>query len=306
MNRIDRLTAILMLLQSRPRTSEEIARQFEVSRRTVLRDVQALCEIGVPIIAREGAGGGYSLPQDYALAPLRLSGAETFLLLLALDTLARLSEAPFAQERVSLIAKLRAILPAQHIDDVESMLATVSVDVPRRQQRAPFLDQVIAAARERRWIEVTYQSAERTTTQRIMPRQVSAQGGYWYCQAYSHDRQEERMYRVDRIRALALASGDLPPAPAAPRAYGHPDHPEVRAELSPRGVALVESEPQLGQHIERLPGGAGRLAFRCPPSELSWYARYFASLGADAKVHAPPELRASICELALQLLEQYR
>jgi predicted DNA-binding transcriptional regulator YafY len=305
MNRIDRLTAILLLLQSRPRTSEEIARQFEVSRRTVLRDVQALCEIGVPIIAREGAGGGYSLPHDYALAPLRLSGPETFLLLLALDTLARLSAAPFAQERVTLIAKLRAIIPAQQIDDVVDLLATVSVDMPRRQQRAPFLDQVIVAARERRWIEVTYQSAERTTTQRIMPRQVSAQSGYWYCQAYSHERQEERVYRVDRIRALVPADGDLPPAPAAPRPYGHPEHPEVRADLSPRGVAYVESEPQLGQHIERLPDGAGRLAFRCPPSELGWFARYFASLGADAEVHAPPELRAGIRELALQLLEQY-
>jgi len=57
MNRVDRLTAILLLLQERPRTSEEIARRFEVSKRTVLRDVQALSEMGVPVIARDGAGG---------------------------------------------------------------------------------------------------------------------------------------------------------------------------------------------------------------------------------------------------------
>jgi predicted DNA-binding transcriptional regulator YafY len=60
MNRTDRLTAILLLLQERSRTAGEIARHFEVSRRTVLRDVQALCEIGVPIVAREGVGGGAS------------------------------------------------------------------------------------------------------------------------------------------------------------------------------------------------------------------------------------------------------
>ncbi|MBC8074651.1 MAG: HTH domain-containing protein, partial [Chloroflexales bacterium] len=54
MNRVERLTGIVLLLQERPRTAEQIAAHFAVSRRTVLRDVQALCEIGVPLIAREG------------------------------------------------------------------------------------------------------------------------------------------------------------------------------------------------------------------------------------------------------------
>ena len=63
MNRTERLTAIILLLQERPRTAEQIARAFEVSRRTILRDMQALSEIGVPLIAREGAGGGYALPE---------------------------------------------------------------------------------------------------------------------------------------------------------------------------------------------------------------------------------------------------
>ena len=53
MNRIERLTGILLLLQERPRTSQDIADHFEVSRRTILRDVQARCEMGVPVIAGE-------------------------------------------------------------------------------------------------------------------------------------------------------------------------------------------------------------------------------------------------------------
>jgi predicted DNA-binding transcriptional regulator YafY len=306
MNRIDRLTAILLLLQAKPRTSEEIAQQFEVSKRTILRDVQALCEMGVPIIAREGAGGGYSLPLDYVLAPLRLNAHEAFLLLLSLDTIARLSEAPFAQERVSLIAKLRALLPQQQIEDVEHLLATVTVDIPRRAQRAPFLDQLIAAASGKQWLEITYQSADRVSMLHIMPRQISTQNGFWYCRAYAYEQQEERTYRVDRIRALALPTAELPPASLeAPRPYAHESHPEVLVSLTVRGVAYAESEPQLGQQIVRLPDGAGRLAFRCPPSELDWFARYFAGLGADATVQGPPELRQSIRRLAQQLLLQY-
>ena len=71
MNRIDRLTGILLLLQRRPRTAEEIARRFEVSKRTVVRDMWALRDIGVPIFAQDGAKGGYSLPRDIASRPCR-------------------------------------------------------------------------------------------------------------------------------------------------------------------------------------------------------------------------------------------
>ena len=85
MTRIERLAAILLLLQQRPHTSEEIAAHFEVSRRTVLRDVQALSEMGVPVIAREGPGGGYALPAEYHTTPLPLTANEAFLLLLALE-----------------------------------------------------------------------------------------------------------------------------------------------------------------------------------------------------------------------------
>ena len=69
MNRIDRLTAILLLLQGRKRTAGEIAQRFEISRRTALRDMQALSEMGIPIVADQGASGGYTLPLDYSLPP---------------------------------------------------------------------------------------------------------------------------------------------------------------------------------------------------------------------------------------------
>ena len=80
MNRIDRLTAIILLLQSGKRTANEIAHRFEVSKRTAFRDIQALCEIGVPIVTEAGAHGGYTLMPDYSLAPLQLTLREALLL----------------------------------------------------------------------------------------------------------------------------------------------------------------------------------------------------------------------------------
>lgn len=305
MNRIERLTATLLLLQERPRTSHALARAFEVSRRTVLRDVQALCEMGVPIVAQEGAGGGYSLPDSYRLSPLPLSHGESFLLLLGLRALGRLSETPFAPERASLTAKLQALLPEALRAELERLLDSVALDIPRRPERAPHLDTLIAAARDGAWLRAEYRSAERRSVQHILPRQVVSQGGFWYCHAYSHERGEQRVYRVDRFGSLGPAPRSFDGAAAPdPPPYDHESHPQVHATLTPRAAALLEAEPHLSRHIQ--PGEAGHeLRLRCPPGELDWYARTLAGLGAAVTVHAPPELRERMARIGRELRDTY-
>ena len=105
MNRIDRLTAIILLLQGGKRTASEIARRFEVSKRTVFRDIEALCEMGVPVVTEAGVHGGYTLMPDYSVAPLQLTSRETLLLRLALSSVSQLADTPFKRERESLLAR---------------------------------------------------------------------------------------------------------------------------------------------------------------------------------------------------------
>lgn len=307
MNRIERLTAIVLLLQEKSHTSAAIARHFEVSKRTILRDVQALSEMGIPVIAREGVGGGYALPDDYYLAPLPLSLQESFLLHLALRSLIGLAALPFEPARASLLIKLRSILPKAQLAGLEPMLERVEVDIPHRLQPAPFLDDLMAAMQAQRWLEVTYQSAERRSTQQLLPQQLSTQNGFWYCRAYSHTHQTERIYRVDRIRTLAWLANPLPTPTHPPSVpYTHESHPQIVAFLTAQGVAYVESEPQLGQSIQHHADGTGSLNFRCPPTELKWYTRYFASLGDDVLVQEPQELRQQIYQLGQKLTNLYQ
>lgn len=306
MNRIERLTAILLLLQEKPRTSMEIARHFEVSKRTVLRDVEALCQMGVPVISQDGAGGGYSLPSSYRLTPLPLTSNEAFLLLLSLGSITQLSDTPYAQERASLVAKLQSLLSSEQKQEVEQMLATVAVDVPERKQRSPHLEALIEAAREQRWVLITYQTGPNPSSIHILPRQITTQNGYWYCRAYCYEDEEERTYRVDRVQNVTNAPSRFRYIEAPePRPYSYESHPEVRVTLTARGAASVESEPHLGQQLQRHPDGTGHLAFRCPPSELNYYARYFGGLGDDAQVEAPQELRERLADLARKLSKEY-
>ena len=306
MNRVERLAAILLLLQERPHTSDEIARRFEVSRRTILRDVQGLSEMGVPVIAREGPGGGYSLDGDYRTEPLPLTRNEAFLLLLALDAVQRLSDLPFKREMTSLATKLRALLPQGELTGAQGLLSNIGLEVPTRQQRAPFLETLLQAAQSGTWLHVVYRSAERTSTQHLLPKQIYAQNGFWYCSAYAHERGETRTYRVDRIQSIQPPAADFTPAPIPePLPYDHDSHPEIHARLTPRGADLVESDIHIGSSVQRIPGRGAELRLRCPPSELDYYARYFSALGQEVEVLAPESLRARMCELGKILLERY-
>ncbi len=306
MNHIERLAAILLLLQERPYTSQEIARRFEVSRRTVLRDVQALSEMGVPVIAREGPGGGYTLPADYRTQPLPLTRNEAFLLLLALTSVERLSDLPFKQEMASLLTKLRALLPQSELSGAKGLLTSVGMDVPTREQRAPFIEALLQAAQNESWVRVSYRSSGRISTQHLLPGQVYTQNGFWYCRALSNERGEERTYRIDRVISIDPPDAGFSPVPIRESLpYDHESHPEVRARLTARGADLMESEPHAGRSVRREPGQAGELVLRCPPDELDWYARLFASLGDEVEVLAPPELRQKMLDLGQKLVERY-
>jgi predicted DNA-binding transcriptional regulator YafY len=113
-------------------------------------------------------------------------------------------------------------------------------------------------------------------------------------------------YRVDRILGLeAPETGFQEAAPVEPLAYDHPSHPEIRAELSGRGALIVEIEPHIADHLRPNPEGGALLVFRCPPAELDYFARYFAGLGADIRVLAPPELRQRMAEIGQNLVKSY-
>lgn len=152
MNRIDRLTAILLLLQGKKRTARELARRFEISRRTVLRDMQALSEMGIPIVAEQGVSGGYTLPPDYSLPPLALTLHEALLLRLALGGLARLTAMPYNDERESLLAKVDTLLPHYARARLDQDEQTLSIDIPSRPYPTPFLDRLLENARAERWV----------------------------------------------------------------------------------------------------------------------------------------------------------
>jgi predicted DNA-binding transcriptional regulator YafY len=304
MNRMDRLTAMVLMLQDRSRTAGEMAGHFEVSRRTILRDVQALCEIGVPVISREGVGGGYSLPAEYRVRSLPLNTNETILLLFALGALQKLGASPFAAERVSLVAKLRAMVPHQALPEADAAMEHLGLIMPHR-QKAPFLDQLVEHTRNSDWISAAYRSARGTSNCLLQPRRLWCHGGLWYCRALSHDHGTERTYRVDRFERVLRTDPPTQPTPVPCLPYDDPSHPEVCIRLSTLAVAEAELEPDLGYAVVRLEDGTGHWRFRCPPSEHAWLSRYLLRMGSEITIESPADLRERVRVLAQKMAEHH-
>jgi predicted DNA-binding transcriptional regulator YafY len=305
MNRMDRLLAILLLLQGGKRTAREIAQRFEVTKRTVLRDMQALCEIGIPIIAELGASGGYTLLSDYSLPPVALTLHEALLLQLALSSLSQLGETPFKQERESLLAKVQTLIPRHRRFEVNQLQQRLSLDVPTRALPTPFLDYLLESAHAGRWVAVTYRSSHGVSQQTLLPIHVHTSQGLWYCEAYSSEHREMRRYRVDRF---LLVQATLAPELLEPRSIPPQEHssfPEVCIRLTARGVLILESDQHLGPSIQRPGEEGGWLCERFPPQEYDWLVRVIMSLGVEAKVLAPEDLQKRVWQEIQNVARHY-
>lgn len=307
MNRIDRLTAILLLLQTGKRSAAEIAQHFEVSRRTIQRDIDALCEMGIPIAADLGVTGGYSLPQDYTLPPLALTLHEALLLRLALSSLSQLSATPFEQERESLLAKIQTLLPRRESEHLEELTQTLSLNVPSLPYPTPFLDQLLESAREHQWVCVTYRSEKGVSQQTLLPTRLRTHEGLWYCDGYSHERQAWRIYRVDRFLDVKTAPSPQPTLEHSPPipTREHPSFPEIRVHLTVRGVLRLEHDAYLGPRLQRQDNGEGLLSLHWQPQEYDWLVRVFLSLGTDATILTPEALRARVQQEAQNIARHH-
>jgi predicted DNA-binding transcriptional regulator YafY len=302
MNKIERLTNEILLLQERGRGSEELARLLEVSKRTILRDIQALCEMGVPIIARDGMYGGYTLAGEYTVQPLQLTWKEMLLLMLALGGLSKMADAPFQAERNSLMSKIQALLPEKHRDRVEGLLEKLSIEVPDRPQRSPMLEALVGLLESGKWLTMSYRSAGPAFKVTGKPLRVYADRGFWYLRALVEG--QDRAYRVDRIEEIEetepLSSSVVEQLP-----YTDPSHPLVRVCLGPKGIRRVENDQHLYSLVTGLEPPA-TIEFNCPPHELEWYAKFFGEMGEEAIIDSPPELIERVIERAETLLKIYR
>lgn len=207
MNRIDRLTAILIQLQSqRVVKAQDIADRFEISLRTVYRDVKALEEAGVPLIGE--AGVGYSLVEGYRLPPVMFSREEATAFLTAEKLVARLADSAMSKDFKSAMYKIKAVLKSSEKDYLEAIDSSIEVLKSHRQLQSKsdlnLLPLIFAAIGDKCLLKMNYFANYRqeSSNRFVEPIGVFYAENYWHLIAFCRMRQAIRDFRIDRISEL--------------------------------------------------------------------------------------------------------
>jgi predicted DNA-binding transcriptional regulator YafY len=210
MNRTDRLLAIVIELQGKgTQRAEDLAATFEVSKRTIYRDIQAVSEAGVPIIASPGRG--YALVEGYFLPPLSFTSNEAIHLLLGSDVMAGSFDAEYRAAAQSAGRKIAGVLPERLRADVQALRESIHFIAEERAGASPtaeLLAQLRRSIIKRQTVRCDYTAHQGTigteSNREADPYALVHVGGAWYLVAYCRLRQSVGRFRLERIERLVL------------------------------------------------------------------------------------------------------
>src|SRR5918997_5595330 len=243
-----RLLELLVRVQTKPRfTAAELAEEFGVSRRTMLRDLHALSGMGVPLRSTPGPGGGYSLPRGGRRLSPSLTVDEALALIVSYEALLRYPDSPFSAQNLSAVTKLRAALPPDVVAELDRLRRHVALVEPVRDYEAPLLGELLRASLDEAHLKIAYDSIRSGVSERVVfPFGLYASQGFWYCACFDHKRGANVSMRADRFLSAERVGGFERPAHVPlerwPHDMGDADEEwaKVRARVTARGAKSFE------------------------------------------------------------------
>ncbi|RPH31806.1 MAG: YafY family transcriptional regulator [Bacteroidales bacterium] len=216
MNRFDRVSAILIMLQTKKWvTANEISQRFEVSVRTIYRDIRTLQEAGIPIGAE--AGKGYFIVDGFHLPPVMFTPDEAASLLLAGKLIEKMSDKSIGQGFKSALEKICAILPDKEKGYIDNLDKGIEVfynsSLISSKIASNILSEIQRALANKFVINIEYQSLhknENLTNRSVEPIVLCFYSMHWHLIAYCRLRNEFRDFRVDRIKRVTPSNEICP------------------------------------------------------------------------------------------------
>ncbi|WP_105565580.1 helix-turn-helix transcriptional regulator [Microbacterium halophytorum] len=315
-----RALRLIELLQSaQQRTVAELADRLDVDERTIRRDMARLVDLGLPVETLRGRYGGYRLAPGRRVLPLMFSAEEAVAVYLGLARAQAASREPelAAQTALSKIRRALPIADAQRVDDLLSAMTRTSPHGDTAPDPAVMLTLAEAVVR-RQGLDLRYVSRAGASSRRaVHPYGLVAHSDRWYLVALDTDQQEERTFRVDRIRSVRSLRETFTP-PQRPDAEAHlldlfaaaqyrwhvvlrirTSEERIRGHL-PRSVARLE----LVDRGETDAGDAGLPWYRAEihAESLDWLPPVIAALDCEVTIEGPDELRDRVRDAAARML----
>ena len=297
----DRLFQLLyLLLEKGTQAAPQLARELNVSVRTVYRDVEALSMAGVPVYASQGRGGGISLTDGYALSKALLSDEEQNQILFAIQSL-RAADRPVD----ALLSKLGGVFNKQNVNWIEVDFSRWGFGQTDRER----FENIKAAILEKRVLLLRYCAAYGAVSERkVKPFKLVFKDKSWYLHAYCLKAEDYRLFKISRIQDLVPQDEwftenfeDAPPLEMMPGT--DLSIPAVRLRFSPAVAfrVLDEFDPR---DILREESGAYLVEVRFPLD--GWTLGYLSTFGAEVTILEPKELQDRMREYVRKICAHYQ
>jgi proteasome accessory factor C len=305
------LTLVPYAIQHPGTTTKELSERFDVDEDDLLRDLNMLFQSGLPpygpgdlidVLIEDGQV--WITMADYFSRPVRLTRSEAVALYLQGKALLGTPGLPDASALASALTKLEQALGEETLGELAGRVAAAEGGVPAGEH----VERLMDAARDHERVEIEHYSAGRdeVRTRRIDPEEVFSAIGNWYVVAWDHLEDDERMFRVDRIRTVTPTGERFEPRGlegAGRPLYSRSDQDiPVKLVLKPAARWVAEYY-ETGSSRE---GSDGALEVTLPTRQLNWVAKLVVRLGGEASVVAPDELRELVREVAERSLDRYR
>ena len=204
--KVDRLVSIIMILLDKKRIgAQELADMFEVSKRTIYRDIDSISMAGIPVRATSGVSGGFEIMQEYKIDKKIFSTADLSAILMGLSSLSGMIR---GDELVNALAKVRSFIPADNAKDIEVTAHQICIDLsPWMGNRniQPYLEIIKTALREYKILSFDYVDRfGKKTARTAEPYQLVLKSSHWYWQGYCHKRKDFRLFKISRMSNLRM------------------------------------------------------------------------------------------------------
>lgn len=293
--KIDRLVSIIMILLEKERVgARALAEQFEVSPRTIYRDIDSINMAGIPVRATPGVGGGFEIMRQYKLDKKVFSTADLSAILMGLTSLSGMVR---EEELVNALAKVKSFVPAERAGDIELRASQIQIDLSRwmgNRNIQPTLETIKAAMQESRLLSFEYADRHGNKTARTAePCQLVLKSSQWYWQGYCHTRKDFRLFKISRISKLEML-----PQQFEPRACPKPqlDFDDMLEKLQMEVTirihrSVMDRVLEFCAFEDLVADGDAHYLVRLPFIENDYYYHFLLGFGDKCECLEPPQVR---------------
>ena len=308
--KIDRLISILIVLLRRERVqAKELAEMFDVSVRTILRDVDVINLAGIPIVTYQGANGGIAIAEGYRLDKSVLSEDDMATIITTLKGVS--GTMPDSRYEI-LMEKLKNPLTSSQLDMLDLKTRQMIIDLSPWAGNEPLKEKTIVlrkAIENHNEIEFAYIDAERQKSRRrVEPYSLILKGQNWYVYAWCLLRQDFRLFKLSRIKELLITDQSY-------QVREVPNEQLLWEGEWPNNIGMLELDLLFEQEMESIveeyfdaemiKQGDGKIMVKICLPENNWMVGWLLSFGNTVEVINPPHIRKILADIAQEIFKKY-